>query len=108
MRKKAKPAISKPSNTFSHCPACKSKSLIRLEVDVVCGDCDWTSCESYVASGGMDDIGRAFVDHFLPNSEVIELPIGLGQVAQPTPLRLEQDPQHIDLEENNQLREATA
>ncbi len=108
MRKKSKPVIAKPSKAFSHCPACKSKSLIRLEVDVVCGDCDWTSCESYVASGGMDDLGQAFVEHFLSVPEVIELPIGARSISQPAIARLEQDAQQVEFEESDQLRKVTA
>ena len=42
----------------------------------------------------------------MPNSLVPDLPIGAGQV--PIPLRPEHAAQHIDLEEDHQLREATA
>ncbi len=62
--KTKKKVIHKPSKVISACPHCRSKELIRLEVDVLCADCDWMSAEAHVEAGGMDNIYRAFVDHF--------------------------------------------
>lgn len=75
MNHKRNKTIRKPSEAFQFCPACKSKELIRLDVDVLCGDCDWMSCEEFVESGGMDNIFAAFREHFAvgPEDELIEL-----------------------------------
>jgi hypothetical protein len=62
--KTRKKAIRKPSEVYQACPKCKSKELLRLEVDVLCADCDWMSCEEYVEMGGMDNLFAAFRDHF--------------------------------------------
>jgi hypothetical protein len=62
--KTRKKAIRKPSEVYQACPECKSKELLRLEVDVLCADCDWMSCEEYVEMGGMDNLFTAFRDHF--------------------------------------------
>jgi len=62
--KKRRSSICKPSGFYSECPVCRSQSLIRLEVDVLCGDCDWDSTSTFVDSGGMDDIYAAFQEHF--------------------------------------------
>lgn len=59
-----KKSIRKPSEAYQACPACKSKNLLRLEVDVLCGECDWMSCEEYVEMGGMDNLFLAFREHF--------------------------------------------
>jgi hypothetical protein len=59
-----KKVVRKPSNVYQLCPSCHSKDLIRLEVDVLCGECDWMSCGEYVESGGMDNVFEAFRDHF--------------------------------------------
>ena len=64
-----KKIVRKPSEVYQICPACKSKELIRLEVDVLCGECDWMSCEEYVEMGGMDNLFSAFRDHFAINEE---------------------------------------
>lgn len=40
-----------------------------MNVDVLCADCDWMSCEAYVESGGMDNIFAAYRDHFGINAE---------------------------------------
>ena len=56
--------IRKPAEVYKLCPCCKSKNLIRLEVDALCGDCDWMSCEEYVEAGGMDNLFEAFIDQF--------------------------------------------
>lgn len=56
--------VRKPSEVYQICPACKCKELIRLEVDVLCADCDWMSCEEYVEMGGMDNLFSAYRDHF--------------------------------------------
>lgn len=53
-----------PSKTYTQCPCCKSQSLIRLNVDALCADCDWTSIDAYVDSGGMDNLFAAHRDHF--------------------------------------------
>lgn len=57
-------ALSKPSEVYSECPACRSQDLLRMEVDVLCSDCDWMSCEQYVEMGGMDNFFLAFREHF--------------------------------------------
>ncbi len=31
---------------------------------MLCTECDWMSAEAYVASGGMDNIYGAYLDHF--------------------------------------------
>lgn len=74
MERKSK-SVRKPAEVYHECPACSSRELIRLEVDVLCGDCDWMSCEEFVEMGGMDNIFAAFNDHFLPNQgeEILEL-----------------------------------
>lgn len=59
-----KKLLRKPSEVYQACPACKSKSLIRLEVDVLCGECDWMSCEEFVEMGGMDNLFVAHQEHF--------------------------------------------
>ena len=65
MRNKKKASVLRPSKAFSECPACRTKNLIRLEVDVVCGECDWDSTEAFVESGGMDNLFAAHRDHFV-------------------------------------------
>ena len=73
-RKDHKKIVRKPSKVYQLCPACQTTNLIRLEVDVLCGECDWMSCEEYVESGGMDNIFTAFRDHFdLTDDEVAAL-----------------------------------
>lgn len=67
--KAKKKNVRNPAKIYQACPACKSKELIRLEVDVLCGDCDWMSCEEFVEMGGMDDLISAFHDHFAVDSE---------------------------------------
>jgi len=62
--KTKKKNLRKPAQVYSACPACKSKKLIRLEVDVLCADCDWMSCEEFVEMGGMDNLFEAFREHF--------------------------------------------
>ena len=59
----------KPAEVFNECPACKSRDLLRLQVDVLCSDCDWMSCEEYVSMGGMDNLFAAYKDHFPVNQE---------------------------------------
>lgn len=54
-----------PSKTYTQCPCCKSPNLIRLEVDALCANCDWTSVAAFVDSGGMDNIFAAHRDHFI-------------------------------------------
>lgn len=63
MRKRKKP-VAKPSEVYHQCPSCNSKNLVRLEVDALCGDCDWDSTAEFVAMGGMDNIFSAYNDHF--------------------------------------------
>jgi hypothetical protein len=53
-----------PTETYTQCPACKSESLIRLEIDVLCAECDWDSTAAFVESGGMDNLFQAYCDHF--------------------------------------------
>jgi hypothetical protein len=65
-RSLAKPK--KPSQCIQKCPACGSKDLYRMEVDVLCMKCDWLSCEMHVECGGMDNIFSAFIDHFYGGS----------------------------------------
>lgn len=62
--RKLKPTVQAPSKVYSQCPKCKSHDLIRLAVDVVCAECDWDSTAEFVASGGMDNIFAAYLDHF--------------------------------------------
>ena len=64
-----KNSIRKPSEAYQACPACKSKNLLRLEVDVLCGECDWMSCEEFVEMGGMDNLFQAFREHFPMTTE---------------------------------------
>ena len=64
MKKRTNQQPKNPVHAHTKCPACKCKSLIRLEVDVLCTECDWMSAEVYVASGGMDNIYGAYLDHF--------------------------------------------
>lgn len=54
----------KPSTAYRCCPACRSKNLIRLEVDALCADCDWDSTFAFVQAGGMDNLFAAAIDHF--------------------------------------------
>jgi hypothetical protein len=61
-RAKAKPR--KPSQTINHCPACGSKDLYRMEVDVFCMKCDWLSAEMHVECGGMNNLFAAYLEHF--------------------------------------------
>ncbi len=86
-KRKAKPQ--NPVTQYKHCPACKSKSLIHLEVDVICGDCDWLSAEAYVDSGGMDNIFAACLEHFnigpeeapAPEELIVECELDLAATA---------------------------
>lgn len=57
----------KPSDIYEHCPACNSKNIYKLDVDVVCFNCDWNSTAEYVASGGMDQLITSYFDHFGPH-----------------------------------------
>ena len=52
-KKKAKPILRRPSQVYQQCPACKTKNLIRMDIDVLCAECDWNSIESFVDAGGM-------------------------------------------------------
>lgn len=72
MSKRRKPTP-KPSMVYQQCPTCNSKNLIRLEVDALCGECDWDSTEEFVAMGGMDNIFAAYNDHFPLEAEPIEI-----------------------------------
>ncbi len=54
-----------PSRKYKKCKACGSTDLIRLEVDVLCADCDWDSTEETVASGLMDELFTASREHFI-------------------------------------------
>ena len=54
----------KPTTIFHKCPDCQSDNIHKMNVDVFCFDCDWNSWESYVASGGMDDLAWAYLEHF--------------------------------------------
>lgn len=69
MTHKKKKIVRKPSEVYQICPACKCKELIRLEVDVLCAECDWMSCEEYVEMGGMDNLFSAYRDHFAIDSQ---------------------------------------
>ncbi len=62
MRPKRK-LIRRPVDVFHACPRCKGE-VLKLAVDVLCVDCDWTSVEAYVEAGGMDDLFRAAREHF--------------------------------------------
>lgn len=68
MKRKSK-VPRRPVEVFPQCPSCKSCNLIQLEVDVLCADCDWMSCEEFVEMGGMDNILSAFRNHFPLSSE---------------------------------------
>jgi ribosomal protein L37AE/L43A len=73
-----------PVRQYAQCPACKCKNLIRLEVDVICAECDWMSAEAYVESGGMDNLFGAYLDHFNLH--------GMGEVeTAPPPVECELD-----------------
>ena len=61
---KMKEKFRDPARNIHHCPACKSKELLRLNVDLICLDCDWDSIEAYVWAGGMDNLNQAFKDNF--------------------------------------------
>lgn len=65
MSKSKSKQVRHPSKTYTQCPCCKSPNLIRLEVDALCADCDWTSVAAFVDSGGMDNIFAAHRDHFI-------------------------------------------
>lgn len=64
MSKSKSKKVRHPSKTYTQCPCCKSQSLIRLNVDALCADCDWTSIDAYIDSGGMDNLFAAHRDHF--------------------------------------------
>ncbi len=64
MSKSKSKQVRHPSKTYTQCPCCKSQNLIRLKVDALCADCDWTSISAYVDSGGMDNLFSAYRDHF--------------------------------------------
>lgn len=68
MKHKSK-KIRNPVQVFNECPMCKSRDLLRLQVDVLCSECDWMSCEEYVGLGGMDNIFAAYNDHFPMSQE---------------------------------------
>ena len=55
----------KEMKELKFCPNCGSKDLIPFDVDVLCGHCDWNSFEQYVNVGGMDHLGKAYLDHFV-------------------------------------------
>lgn len=84
-----KKVIRKPAETYKACPACKSKALLCLEVDALCGECDWMSCEEYVEMGGMDKLFRAFKEHFPQQGEepcdaVLQVPSVPGNPSEPS------------------------
>lgn len=68
--KKSKKALRRPSEVYQLCPVCQTTNLIRLNVDVLCGECDWISCEEHVECGGMDNLFVAFRDHFSLEDDV--------------------------------------
>lgn len=100
--KSKKAQLRKPSEVYKPCPACRSKRLIPLEVDVICGDCDWMSCEEYVECGGMDNLFAAFRDHFGADAECdgAEQAAVTEVTAQINPLTLVDSPQEelLDVE----------
>ena len=57
--------IRNPVDVIHKCPKCGSKNLLKLNVDVLCGHCDWDSTWAYVAAGGMDHLLAAARDHFI-------------------------------------------
>ncbi len=63
-----------PSRKYKKCKACGSTDLIRLEVDVLCADCDWDSTEESVASGLMDELFTASREHFSEESAQLLFP----------------------------------
>ena len=71
---KRKRAFVNPAQAISHCPSCKCRDLIRLEIDVLCARCDWTSLEAYVEAGGMDNIVAAYNAHFPRRTSEIGIP----------------------------------
>lgn len=90
--KAKKKTIHKPSKVISSCPHCKCQDLIRLEVDVLCANCDWMSAEAHVETGGMDNMYRAFADHFFDG----QLPVHLES----DPIIKELAPEEQQIEEN--------
>ena len=71
-KQKNKKALRRPSEVYQSCPMCQATNLIRLNVDVLCGECDWMSCEEHVECGGMDNLFAAFRDHFSLDALTIE------------------------------------
>lgn len=63
-----------PSRKYKKCKACGSTDLIRLEVDVLCADCDWDSTEESVASGLMDELYTASREQFSEESAQLLFP----------------------------------
>lgn len=48
----------------SECPICNSKNLYTMGIDQMCCDCDWNNFELLVNMGQMDNLSRAFQQHF--------------------------------------------
>ncbi len=78
---KNKKLVRKPVDVYKQCPSCKSKNIIPVAVDVICGECDWMSCEEHVRGGGMDDLAAAFCEHFAVAPEAMTLPSGKNQIG---------------------------
>ena len=95
-----KNTVRKPVEIYKQCPVCKSKDLISIAVDVICGECDWMSCEEHVQSGGMDDLVAAFCEHFAVAPEAVkfaevivhggESRIRPNLFVQPAPIEIEE------------------
>ncbi len=77
---KNKKSVRRPVDVYTQCPSCKSKNIIPVVVDVICGDCDWMSCEEHAQGGGMDDLVAAFCEHFVVTPEAVILPSGKNQI----------------------------
>ena len=73
-----------PAEVFKQCPCCDSRNLIILDEDVICGKCDWTSCESSVAAGHMDSIFSTKI-----NTEISQFKHGGDDLPLTAPIEFE-------------------
>lgn len=47
------------------CPMCGCKELLTEGPDQFCVSCDWDTCSEYVERGLMNNLGMAYVEHFV-------------------------------------------
>lgn len=61
------------ASSISRCPQCGSHELLRLDLELFCGQCDWDNSRAYVEAGGMDSLYAAYQECFPSRKSVPEI-----------------------------------